>query len=111
MSVCVFIQCKFYSPDPSANATNTTGVALNSTHIHLSWDHPPEEFHHGVIRHYLINVTEQETERVLQLTSEETEITIGPLHPHYTYHCAIAAVTVAEGPFINITVRTEEDGS
>ena len=64
-----------------------------------------------MIRHYLINVTEQETGRVLQLTSEETEITIGPLYPHYTYHCAIAAVTVAEGPFITITVRTEEDGS
>jgi len=63
-----------------------------------------------VIRHYLINVTEQETGRVLQLTSEETDITIGSLHPYYTYHCAIAAVTVAEGPFITITVRTKEDG-
>jgi len=63
-----------------------------------------------VIRHYLINVTEQETGRVYQIISEQTEITIGPLHPYYTYHCAIAAVTVAEGPNITITVRTEEDG-
>ena len=85
-------------------------VALNSTHIYLRWDHPPEEFHYGVIRWYQINITEQYTGRVFQEASEETEITIGPLHPHYIYHCAIAAVTVDVGPFSTITVRTEEGG-
>ena len=85
-------------------------MALNSTHIYLSWDHPPEDLHHGVIHYYQLNITEQETGRVFQQTSEETEITIGPLHPHYTYHCAVSAVTVDEGPYITITVRTHEDG-
>ena len=95
---------------PGSTPTNTTGIALNSTHIYLRWDHPPEEFHYGVIRWYQINITEQYTGRVFQEVSEETEITIGPLHPHYIYHCAIAAVTVDVGPFSTVTVRTEEGG-
>lgn len=102
---------KLWYPGPGDNPTNATGMALNSTYIYLSWDHPPEEFHHGVIRYYLINITEQETGRTFQLTSEQTEINIGQLHPHYIYHCAIAAVTVAKGPSIIVTVRTEEDGT
>lgn len=102
---------KLWYPGPGDNPTNATGMALNSTYIYLSWDHPPEEFHHGVIRHYLINTTEQETGRTFQLTSEQTEINIGQLHPHYIYHCAIAAVTVAKGPSVIVTVRTEEDGT
>ena len=96
---------------PGGTATNTTGVALNSTHIYLSWDHPPEDLHHGVIRYYQLNITEQDTGRTFQLTSEDTEITIGPLHPHYIYHCVVSAVTVDEGPYITITVRTDEDGT
>ena len=77
----------------------------------MSWDHPPEDLHHGVIRYYQLNITEQDTGRVFQLTSEDTEITIGPLHPHYIYHCAVSAVTVDEGPYITITVITDEDGT
>ena len=83
---------------------------MNSTHIHLTWYPPAQVYQHGIIHVYNINVTELETGAHLQLTSETTEITIGPLHPYYTYNCTVVAVTVDEGPSSHIIVYTEEDG-
>ena len=108
-TIKIYIQIP--TPGPSSHPLNTTGISLNSTHIQLEWDAPPPSQHGGVIREYRINVTEFETERVFYFTSELTEIIIGPLHPFYTYICAIAAFTVDLGPFSdNVVVITDEDG-
>ena len=88
-------------------------MALNSTHIYIDWDPPPEDQHHGELQEYRITVNEIETSTSLLVSSDPdvTEATIGPLHPYYTYDCTILAVTVGEGPPSTvITVRTEEDG-
>jgi hypothetical protein len=43
--------------------------------------------------------------------NSSTERLVDSLHPHYSYHCAVAAVTIAEGPFSsNVTVTTVQDG-
>ena len=40
-----------------------------------------------------------------------TERIVDSLHPHYSYHCTVAAVTIAGGPFSsNITITTAQDG-
>lgn len=99
--------------DPSGTASNVSGIALNATHIHLTWDHPPRELLHGELSQYRIDVVELETDTVLTFFSTPviTEATIGSLHPYYTYNCTISAVTVGEGPPSTvITVRTAEDG-
>ena len=99
--------------DPSGTPSNTSGVALNSTHIYIDWDPPPEDQRHGELQEYRITVNEIETSTSLLVFSEPdvTETIIGPLHPYYTYDCTILAVTVGEGPPSTvITVRTEEDG-
>ena len=99
--------------DPSGTPSNTSGVALNSTHIYIDWDPPPEEQHHGELREYRIAIHEIETSTSSQVSSapDVTEAIIGPLHPYYTYNCTILAVTAGEGPPSTvITVRTEEDG-
>ena len=99
--------------DPSGTASNVSGIALNSTHIHLTWDHPPRDEHNGNLSEYRIDVTELETGTALRFSSDAsiTEATIGSLHPYYTYNCTILAVTVGEGPPSTvITVRTAEDG-
>ena len=96
---------------PSSHPLNTTGMPLNSTHIQLLWHPPPQSEHGGVIQEYRINITEHETGRMFQFTSEVSEITIGPLHPYYIYICTIAAFTVDEGPYSdNVVVITHEDG-
>lgn len=98
--------------DPSGTPSNTTGVALNSTHIYIDWDPLPIEQQHGELQEYRITISELETSSVLTVSSDpdETEAIIGPLHPYYTYNCTIVAVTVGEGPpSTAVIVRTEED--
>ena len=102
-----------YNIAPIGTPSNTSGVALNSTHIYIDWDPPPVDQHLGELREYRITVNELETLASFQLSSAPavTEATIGPLHPYYTYNCTILAVTVGEGPPSTvITVRTGEDG-
>ena len=105
-------KCKnicFCSTAPDSHPSNTTGRALNSTHIYLMWE-PPED-PNGDIREYRVNVTEEETGRMFQLSTDTSSIIIGSLHPYYTYNCMVVAVTIAPGPFSTvITVRTDEDG-
>ena len=44
-------------------------------------------------------------------TPNDQEITVGPLHPYYIYHCTVAALTVQLGPYTPVlTVQTEESG-
>ena len=105
-------KCKnicFCSTAPDSHPSITTGRALNSTHIYLTWE-PPED-PNGDIREYRVNVTEEETGRMFQVTTNTTSIIIGSLHPYYTYNCIVVAVTIAPGPFSTvITVITDEDG-
>ena len=96
---------------PSSHPMNVSGTALNSTHIGLVWDPPPEMDRRGIIREYRVNITELDTGLMFQTASTTTETTIGPLHPYYTYVSIITAFTVDEGPYSNaVVVRTEEDG-
>ena len=71
------------------------------------------ELLHGELREYRIDITEIETGTFLQIFSDSdiTEVTVGYLHPYYTYNCTIIAITVGQGPPSTvITVRTAEEG-
>lgn len=98
---------------PGSHPLNSSGYAINFTHIALNWSAPREEDLNGALREYRINVTEGLTGNRQQFTTAPgiTEIIIGPLHPFYIYHCTIVAYTVEEGPNTNIiSIRTQEDG-
>ena len=98
---------------PGSHPLNSTGYALNSTHIFLDWSRPNEQDLNGVLREYRVNVTEGETNTLQQLTTDSstTEIIVGPLHPFYIYHCTILAFTVEGGPNTTvISIRTDEAG-
>lgn len=42
----------------------------------------------------------------------EPEISIGSLHPYYTYLCRVATHTIGVGPYTNSTVvQTDEAGA
>ena len=98
---------------PGSHPLNSSGYAINSTHIALNWSAIPEEDLNGVLREYRINVTEGLTGTQQQFTTahDTTEIVVGSLHPFYIYHCTITAYTVEGGPTTNvISIRTHEDG-
>ena len=98
---------------PESHPLNSTGYAINSTHIALNWSSPHESDLNGILREFRINVTEAVTSTLTQYSTspDTTEIIIGPLHPFYIYHCTVVAHTVEGGPSTAvISVRTHEDG-
>ena len=73
------------------------------------WEPPQDP--NGNIREYRVNVTEEETGRMFQLSTNTTSIIIGSLHPYYTYNCTVVPVTNVPALFSSaITVRTDEAG-
>ena len=89
------------------------GSSQSNTLIDLSWDPPPAIDINGVIQYYSIRVLESETSHSWSFVHSEnvTEITVGSLHPYYTYQCRVAAFTVGLGPFTDaLHVQTEEAG-
>ena len=98
---------------PIGELTNVTVLFTGPTSIHISWDHPPEDTHYGIIREYRITYTELETGAVFNTStdSETTQLAVGSLHPFYTYMFVIVPVTVDVGTnHTEITIRTEEAG-
>ena len=86
---------------------------IGPTHIHLTWSHPPEDAHQGIIREYHVYTTEHETGKTFfnTTTADDAEVLLSFLHPFYVYHMKVAAVTVQEGNFTTLSVRTEESGT
>ena len=84
----------------------------NSTTLVLSWQPPATENQNGIIVHYIVNITEMETGRLLSFTTvNTTTLSVPMLHPFYTYTCIVAAVTVGVGPYsTTVGVELPEDG-
>ena len=99
---------------PIGEPTNVTVLFIGPTSIHISWDHPPEDTHYGMIREYHITYTELETGAVFNTStdSETTQLAVDSLHPFYTYTFFIVPVTVDVGTnHTAITIRTAETGN
>ena len=87
---------------------NVTVSAINATTIYISWNGVITSV--GIIRDYIIRVSEVNTRLVLNYRATFTFITIS-VHPDYVYSCSISTFTVAAGPFSNVvTVKTPQDG-
>lgn len=103
----------FTSAAPSAPPQHVSGEVFNSSAITVRWQSPPFNRQNGVVVNYTVNIVEQITSRVLIITTNgpHTEMFVTSLHPYYIYEFAVAAETVALGPYSEInTVRTDEDG-
>ena len=84
---------------------------ITSSSFHLLWTEPLATDQNGLIRQYLVNVTELNTGNVFSYTTTETEFTVGSLHPYYYYSYSVSAVTVLAGPYSNSQmIQTEIDG-
>ena len=103
--------CFFFLAAPSSPPTNIAVDNANSDSFLLSWDPPPVEDINGVIRNYMIRVTEVDTDRTFYVTTNITLLELNGLHPFYMYTSAVAARTVALGPYSSaISVRLGEEG-
>ena len=62
----------FHFSEPDGPPQNLNGTALNSTSIYLSWGSPPSEQKNGIVRQYLVNITETETGDEIRLSTADT---------------------------------------
>ena len=96
---------------PSGPPQRISAVALDPREIQISWSQPLPEELNGIIQNYIVNIAVAETEQHFQLTTNDTTITAGNLHPYYNYHISVAAVTVAIGPYTEAhALQTPQDG-
>ena len=100
-----------HSTAPTAPPENLITTPLSSTTLYLTWQPPVEEERNGIIRRYIINITELNSGNEYQLENASTEITVQDLHPFYRYSYSVAAITVALGPFTpGFIIEMPEDG-
>ena len=98
---------------PSGYPRQIIAKILNPSSFTLYWDPPLLEQQNGDILHYIINITEEESGKVLYYNTSDSddEYTFTHLHPHYHYHYQLTAVTeVGHGPFSPVEfVQLPED--
>ena len=98
----------FLSAVPTKAPDNVNISALNATAIYLSWDGVITSV--GIIRDYIIRVSELDTGMMIEYRTSFTYFTI-PVHPDYVYSCSVSAFTVASGPFSDVvTLQAPQDG-
>ena len=96
---------------PDSAPTSVQSTAVTSTSIDIDWDSLPTENENGIVRHYIVNVTEVQTGNTFQIMSSDESATLTNLHPAYQYTLTVAAYTVGLGPYSTVlTVTTLEDG-
>lgn len=102
----------FLSSAPTAPPGNLSGYPVDSRTVFLSWSPPPIEEQNGIIRHYIINVTERDTGDTFIAIAFGNNITLQALHPFYVYEITIVAATIiGPGPMSPVFfVQTIEDG-
>ena len=102
----------YYIPvAPSSSPTGVVTVTVSSTVIEILWNSLPFENRNGIVRYYIIRVNELQTGLTIQTNSTTESLSLGNLHPAYTYVVSVAAVTIERGPFSStVTTDTDEDG-
>ena len=96
---------------PAGPPRNLAGFPTSPNSIYITWLSPSPSLTNGIIREYYVNVTNSETGEREQLLSQSESLEVTNLHPYSTYELAVAAHTVALGPFSqHIILQTWEDG-
>ena len=90
---------------------NILVTSKNSTTAVLMWNEIPFHHQNGIIRKYVVVVTEANTGDSFEETSQTESIVLNSLHPFYTYKVHIAAYTTDQGPFSPpVAFTMDEDG-
>ena len=101
----------YFTTAPSGSPQHVGGVTVSATSVHLTWDPPNPMQQNGIVKFYVINLTEVESGMQARHSINQTQITIENLHPFYTYNLTVAAVTVSEGPHTEVvSIMTDQQG-
>jgi len=86
--------------------------SITSNSLVITWDSPPDSVQNGIIRYYVVVMLELNTGSNLTFTVQSrTSLSVGDLHPYYTYQINVLAVTIEAGPSsLDHRVTTLQDG-
>ncbi len=85
---------------PSGSPRNTTVSAIDSSRVEFEWVAPSVEDSNGVVVGYVVRVTGQDSNEVIELQTNMSRVQVENLHPFYSYVFTVAARTEAGvGPF------------
>ncbi len=114
IGACILHLAHFVLPlttAPSVPPGDLVVTATGSRSIALTWQALQEEDRNGFIQRYIIRVTANDSDEVVEMYSTMLEATVSNLHPFTTYLCVVAAETIEIGPFTDSeAVTTPEDG-
>ena len=88
-----------YTAVPGGPPQSISAEPTDPSTLVLHWQPPLLEERNGIVRLYIVNVTELESGAVEQHISVHSTITVPYLHPYYVYRYSVAAQTIAPGPF------------
>ncbi len=102
---------QYFLTAPIAAPESLAVTDVTSKSVKLSWLPPNKELTNGVIRNYVIEIRETNTGMNFSKTSVHLTHVVGDLHPYYTYHFSIYAVTVSTGPLTPPLIATTLESS
>lgn len=113
VSLFIYLNCRdvciFLYAAPSSSPSEVLVLDVFSSNFTVQWAPPPVNTHNGILRGYLVNITELNTARNFVRTTSETSLVVSHLHPYYIYHVTVLAATVSHGPpTAGVTVTTLE---
>ena len=99
--------CISLSTAPSA-PRNLMAIQINPFNVTLEWSVPKDK--NGIIRHYILRYYELSApnDTVVNITTTETTLTVEGLSAFTDYVFRVSAVTVEEGPFTEISIKTAQ---
>ena len=91
---------------PTGTPLNLTFPRTTTTTLTLSWDPPRFDLQNGIIRYYVVYVSDLTSGTSWDFTTNMTRVVVDNLQPFYQYNCSVAAFTIDLGPVSDtVTVR------
>ena len=96
---------------PTGAPLQLTAPQVTTNSLTLSWDPPQFDRQNGLIRHYVIYITDFRSGASWEVNVNDTRALIPNLQPFVTYNCSVAAVTIGVGPISeSFVIRLPQDG-
>ena len=89
----------FLPPVPTGPPQQVTAQPSDATTLVIQWQPPLDIHRNGVIRRYIVNITELETLSLLPYITTNLSITVTSLHPFYRYSYIVTTETIGLGPY------------